>query len=130
MWQPCSKFYCYDCENFVFLIQSVNNFDYDCFSRLNKSTSLKKKDQCYLDLNDVKFGNIYSISVVYMNIRSLNTNVYKIEEFLNAVEGLPDVICVCETWLTSMRPSNGKLEGYEFVNRILIVINLKVLLSL
>ena len=52
-----------------------------------------------------------------MNIRSLNENKYKIEEFLSSVEGLPDVICVCETWLTSMRPFIGKLEGYEFVNR-------------
>ena len=52
-----------------------------------------------------------------MNKRSLNANVYKIEEFLSSVEGLPDVICVCETWLTSMRPFIGKLEGYEFVNR-------------
>ena len=112
------KFYCYDCENTVFPFQSVNNSDFDCFSRINKSTSLKREDECYLDLNNVKFGNKNSISVVYMNIRSLNANVYKIEEFLNSVEGLPDVICVCETWLTSMRPFIGKLKGYEFVNRV------------
>ena len=52
-----------------------------------------------------------------MNIRSLNATVYKIEEFLNSVEDLPDVICVCETWLTSKRPLIGKLKGYEFVKR-------------
>ena len=95
----------------------MNNLDYDCFSKLNKSASSKRKDECYLDLNDVKLGNKNSISIVYMNIRILNANLYKIEEFLNSVEGLPDVICVCETWLTSMRPFIGKLEGYEFVNR-------------
>ena len=76
------KFYCYDCESSVFLFQSVNNFDY--FLRLNKSsTSSKRKDECYLDLILVKFGNINNISVVYMNIRSLNANVYTIVEFLN-----------------------------------------------
>ena len=48
----------------------------------------------------------------------MNANVYKIEEFLNSVEGLPHLICVFETWLTSMRPFIGKLEGHEFVNRI------------
>ena len=112
------KFCFYDYENSVFPFQNVNNFDYDCFSRLNKSTSFKIKDECYLDLNDVKFGNKNSISVVNMNIISLNANLYKVEEFLNLVEGLPDVICVCETWLTSIRPFIGKLEGYEFVNRI------------
>ena len=52
-----------------------------------------------------------------MNKRSLNANVYKIEEFLSSVEGLPDVICVWETWLTSTNAYIGKLEGYEFVNR-------------
>ena len=93
------KFYCYDCKNFVFPFQSVNNFYYDCFSRLNKSISSKRKDECYLDLNDVTFGNINSISIFFMNIKSLNANVYKIEELLSSVEGLPDVICVCEIWL-------------------------------
>ena len=79
---------------------------------------LKEKDKCYLDFNNVKFGNINSISVVYMIIRSLNANRYKNGEFLNSVEGLPDVICVYETWLTSMRPFIGKFDGYEFVNTI------------
>ena len=78
------KFYCYDYENSVFSFQSVNNLDYDCFSKFNKSTSYKRKD----------------FSIVYMNIRSLNANVYKIEEILISVEGLPDLICICETWLT------------------------------
>ena len=112
------KFYCYDFENSVFPFQSVNYFDYDCFSRLNKPTSSKRKDECYLNLNDVKFSNKNSTSVVYMNIRSRNANLYKIEEFLNLIEGLPDVICDYETWLTSMRPFIGNLEGYDFVNRI------------
>ena len=40
----------------------------------------KRKDECYLDLYAVKFGNINNVSIVYMNI-SLNANVYKIEEF-------------------------------------------------
>ena len=53
-----------------------------------------------------------------MNIRSLNANIYKIEEFLSVVEGLPDVICVCETWLTNLRPFVGKLYGYDFVNKL------------
>ena len=53
-----------------------------------------------------------------MNIRNLIANLYKIEEFLSAVEGLPDVICVCETWLTILRSFVGKLHGYEFVNKV------------
>ena len=30
---------------------------------------------------------------------------------------MPDIICLCETWLTSKRPFIGKLKDYEFVNR-------------
>ena len=37
---------------------------------------------------------------------------------MNAVENLPDVIYVCETLLTSLRPFIGKLQGYDFVNNI------------
>ena len=57
----------------------------------------KIKDKCCLDVNSVKFAKENIISVVYMNIRSLNANLYKIEEFLSIVQKLPDVIWVCET---------------------------------
>ena len=53
-----------------------------------------------------------------MNIRSLNANIYKIEKFLSVVEGLPDVICVCETWSTNLRPFVCKLYWYDFVNKL------------
>ena len=53
-----------------------------------------------------------------MNIRSLNADIYEIEEILSVVEGLPDVICVCETWLTNLRPFVGTLYGYDFVNKL------------
>ena len=45
-----------------------------------------------------------------MNIRSLNADIYEIEEILSVVEGLPDVICVCETWLTNLRPYVGCMD--------------------
>ena len=35
------------------------------------------------------------ISIVFMNIKSLNAGILKIEELLKAVWGLLDVICVC-----------------------------------
>ena len=112
------KYYCDNCKKSVFPFQNVDNLDYDCFHKSDKLNVLKIKDKCYLDVNSVKFGKENIISVVYMNIRSLNANLYKIEEFLSIVENLPDVICVCETWLTSLRPFIGKLQGYDFVNKI------------
>ena len=45
------------------------------FLCVNKSASFKRKDECYLDLDGVKFGNINSISILNMNIRSLNVRV-------------------------------------------------------
>ena len=57
------KIYFYDCENSVFPFQSVNHFDYDCFSRLNKFISFRRKDECYLDLNDLKFGNKIALAL-------------------------------------------------------------------
>ena len=53
-----------------------------------------------------------------MNIRSFNANIYKIEEFLSVSEGSPNAICVCETWLTNLRPFVGKLYEYDFVNKL------------
>ena len=91
---------------------------------------LKEKDKCYLDFNNVKFGNINSISVVYMIIRSLNANRYKNGEFLNSVEGLPDVICVYETCLLvwDLLLVNWRVRSWW--TELFKVINLKVLLSL
>ena len=37
---------------------------------------------------------------------------------MSVAEGLPDVICVCETLLTNLRPFVGKLYGYDFVNKL------------
>ena len=39
---------------------------------------------------------------------------------MSVVEGLPDVICVCETWLTNLRPFVGELYKYDFVNKFSI----------
>ena len=38
----------------------------------------KIENKCYLDVNSVKFDKQNVISVVYMSIRSLNANLYKI----------------------------------------------------
>ena len=42
-----------------------------------------------------------------MNIRSINANLHKIEKFSCLVKNLPYIVCVCETWLTSLKPFMG-----------------------
>ena len=91
------KYYCDNCKKFSFWLQNVDNLDYDYFYNCGKLNVPKIKDKCYLNVNSVTLDKENIISVVYMNIRSLNANLYKIEEFLSIVQKLPDVIWVCET---------------------------------
>ena len=43
----------------------------------------QSNDNCYLGLTSVKFGKTDTICIVYMNIRSLNADLYNIEDFLD-----------------------------------------------
>ena len=69
----------------------------------------------------MNFGKYNTVSVVYMNIRSINANLHKIEKFLCLVKNLPDIVCVYETWLISLKHFMGKLHGYYFVNKFAII---------
>ena len=84
-------------RSLLFLIQNVYNFDYGCFYEHVKPSISKINNESYLGLYSVKFKKKCCTIIVFINIRSLNANIYKIEEFLSLVEGLPDVICVCKT---------------------------------
>ena len=81
------KFYCDRCKESVFPFQNVYNLDYDFFYETVKPIISKINSESYLNLYSVKFNNENCIHIVFMNIRSLNANVYKIEEFLSVVEG-------------------------------------------
>ena len=115
--QGSCKFYCDICKESVFSFQNVYDLYYECLNKSNEM-NFNEKIVNFLDVNCIKFGRVNTISAVYMNIRSLKANLCKIEEILSLVENLPDIICVCETWLTSLRPFVGKLQRYDFVNWI------------
>ena len=112
------RFYCDVCENPVFLFQNVDDLDYDCFEKPKKMSINRRDVDQYLELSYVSFGKENTISVVYMNKISTNANLHKTEEFLSLMKNLPDIICVCETWLTSLISFVGKLHGYDFVNKL------------
>ena len=60
----------------------------------------------YLNLNRVEFGK-YTIIIAYTIISSLNAKLYKTEEILSSLKSLPDIVNVCETLLTRLRPFVG-----------------------
>jgi len=54
-----------------------------------------------------------------MNVRNLSKNLYKLENFLLALEHCPDVIAITETKLKNSKSVvsyNLQLEGYDFVH--------------
>ena len=60
------------------------------------------------------------LNYLYYLLIKLNKNSYKDIHMIimSLVKNLPDIICVCETWLTSMRLFMGKLHGYDLVNKL------------
>jgi len=60
-----------------------------------------------------------ALTILHMNIRRLSKNLYKLENFLLAIEHCPDVIAITETKLKnskSVKSYNLQLEGYDFVH--------------
>ena len=95
--QGSCKFYCDICKGSVFYFQNVYDLYYEFLNKSIEMNFSKKNSDLYLDVNCIKFSRVKTISVVYMNIRSLNAM-----EFLSLVENLPYIICVCGTWFTSL----------------------------
>ena len=62
-----------------------------------------------------KFFNGRAVSLLSINIRSLNGNFNKLESLLDNLEFKPDVISVSETWIGARRSFIYSLEGYNFV---------------
>ena len=78
-----------------------------------KPSISKINSESYLDLYSVKFYRKNCINIVFMNIRSLNANIYKIEEFLSVVEGIPQTFRKC--FLIYFLNSVGR--GFEKIHR-------------
>ena len=64
-----------------------------------------------------KFNKNSNISVLNLNIRSLNQNFEKLEILLTQLNFNPDVIGVTETWITDNREFLYTLDGYDFIYR-------------
>jgi len=60
-----------------------------------------------------------ALTIFHMNVRSLSKNLYKLENFLSAIEHCPDIIAITESKSKNSKPVvsyNLQLEGYDFVH--------------
>ena len=57
------------------------------------------------------------LSVLNVNIRSINANFHKLEILLNQMKFSPAIICLSETWLNEKKPFLYSLRGYDFYSR-------------
>ena len=58
-----------------------------------------------------------NISVLSINIRSLNANFSKLELLLDQLKFKPDIISVGETWINHNKIFLFSLKGYNFINK-------------
>ena len=58
------------------------------------------------------------LSILHINIRSIQKNLSKLKEMLINYQLSPDVIAITEVVLTAKFHFNASLTGYTFVNKL------------
>ena len=73
----------------------------------------------YFDIsknNQIKMNDNDSLSIIHLNIRSLNKNFDKLYDFLVCLSFTPDVLCLSKSCIKKQPLVNINLSGYSFVN--------------
>ena len=73
----------------------------------------------YFDIsqnNQINMKDNNSLSIIHLNIRSLNKNFDKLYDFLLRLTFTPDVLCLSESRIKKQPLVNINLSGYCFVN--------------
>ena len=122
-------YYCQKCCLDIFPFTSLNN---DQLISLNNEHNFMDYNSLHLSLNNnninnntihkqyIEIENIHNyyknlLSIVFINIRSLNANFDKLHNFINSAKIKPDIIGVSETWINNDRPFIKHLPGYDFI---------------
>ena len=81
----------------------------------------KSESLCKSNLSVVKFSNLlHRINptkhnfFIHMNVRSLNKNINKLEDFLKTLPYLPKVIVISETKLKTHNYNLTNIQNYNF----------------
>ena len=127
----------YSCENCMKSIHPFGNlnndelitlFDNPCLSS-NSTCNVNAKKIDITSLNNIsnspyvcpddfmgKFYKSNNLSVLSINIRSLNKNFIKLELLLDQLKFKPDIISVGETWINHKKTFLYSLKGYNFID--------------
>ena len=73
----------------------------------------------YFDIsknNQINVKDNNSLSIMHLNIRSLNKNFDKLYDFLLCLTFTPDVLCLSKSRIKKQTLVNIKLSGYSFAN--------------
>ena len=123
-------YFCVKCYETIFPFHNLTNA---AFSELN-STEEKNIQPNFQMLDDIDYvgdfpnsyitpekfhkehGTTYDFFMLHVNIRSLNKNLEKLEEFLTQLGKLPEIIAISETKLQT--EFEMQLQGYSFIKTI------------
>ena len=113
---------------FNFPFQNLNNlelkscYEPNIFSQNNTDNTTSQlyiyNKYNYREPSNIKSSDTHNkLSILALNIRSLNGNFHKIKTLLSELNFDPAVILVSETWITDKNPFVYSLKNYSFINQ-------------
>ena len=111
------KYFCNRCLTDFLPFHTLSNVEllklsYNSLHNENKSLVGLTHPQ-YIDLDNLKSD---SITLLFINIRSLNCNFDKLHELISHFHKCPSIISISETWLLETKYFTHTLPGYNFIH--------------
>ena len=95
------------------VMRQLNHIDPDCNYYNTLQTHSTKSNYYTIDqFNDLTNVRVKSVFVLCYNIRSFHTNGDSFLSFLQSLKNSPDIIVLCETWLTTENKNLCNINGY------------------
>ena len=94
----------------------THNFDIDVINKISGHSDISALSRYYnieeYSTETEHMGKNY-LSIMHINIRSLQKNFDTLKSFLNCLPKPPDVLAVTETWLKETTKHLYSLDGYD-----------------
>ena len=108
--------------NYKFPFKNLSNINFKQLFSSNSIIDAKNYSQnnlnyIYPSKAKLKSKNNNALSILVLNIRSLNKNFPKLQILVNKLKVKPSVIIVSETWITENKPFLFTLKNYIFLNK-------------
>ena len=111
---------------FDYPFQNLNNMELNSLYKpdllsqniTNTFSSCSGSKYNYSEPSSIKNNdNQNKLSILAVNIRSLNANFHKLELLLTELSFDPTIILVSETWISDSKPFIFSLKNYSFINQ-------------